>query len=53
MKQQALTRDEWRWRRSWQRRVVVVLTAALAAFVAGLLLGLLIIGAYAVKTGRI
>lgn len=53
MKQQALTRDEWRWRRSWQRRALVAFTAALAAFVGGLLLGLMVLGAYALRTGRL
>lgn len=50
---QAMTRDEWRWRRSWQRRALVVLTAGLAAFVGGLLVGLMVLGAYALRTGRI
>lgn len=50
---QAITRDEWAWRRSWQRRALVVLTAGLAAFVVGLLVSLLVLGAYALKTGRL
>ena len=50
---QAIRLVECRRRRSWQYRLGRVLLGALASFVVGLLLGLMFIGGWALRTGRI